>query len=146
MMDMSDEKRCLQCGAVVAANAPRGLCPKCLVRMAVGETRIPSSPAPAVPLTEQPGDRIGHHILREKIGEGGCGIVYVAEQQEPVRRKVALKIIKLGMDTREVIARFEAEAEFYSRRAVEVSPNDPECGRVRAKVLEQRGKVKPVSN
>src|SRR5205085_5696741 len=46
-----------------------------------------------------------------KIGEGGCGAVYMAEQEEPVRRRVALKVIKLGMDTRSVIARFEAERQ-----------------------------------
>ena len=57
------------------------------------------------------GDRIGRYKLREKIGEGGFGVVYVAEQEEPVRRRVALKVIKLGMDTREVIARFEAERQ-----------------------------------
>jgi serine/threonine protein kinase/WD40 repeat protein len=60
---------------------------------------------------EKPGDRIGRYKLREKIGEGGCGVVYVAEQEEPVRRKVALKVIKLGMDTKNVIARFEAERQ-----------------------------------
>ena len=54
---------------------------------------------------------IGRYKLREKIGEGGCGVVYVAEQEEPVRRKVALKVIKLGMDTRSVVARFEAERQ-----------------------------------
>ena len=63
------------------------------------------------PVTEQPGDRIGRYKLWEKIGEGGFGVVYVAEQEEPVRRRVALKVIKLGMDTREVIARFEAERQ-----------------------------------
>jgi serine/threonine protein kinase len=63
------------------------------------------------PPTEKPSDRIGRYKLLEQIGEGGCGIVYVAEQQEPVRRRVALKIIKLGMDTRQVIARFEAERQ-----------------------------------
>jgi len=62
-------------------------------------------------LTEQPGERIGRYKLREKIGEGGCGVVYVADQEEPVRRRVALKIIKLGMDTRQVVARFEAERQ-----------------------------------
>ncbi|MHB8523909.1 MAG: WD40 repeat domain-containing serine/threonine protein kinase [Limisphaerales bacterium] len=62
-------------------------------------------------LKQQPGDRIGRYRLREKIGEGGCGVVYVAEQEEPVRRRVALKVIKLGMDTRQVIARFEAERQ-----------------------------------
>jgi len=60
---------------------------------------------------EQPGDKIGRYKLREKIGEGGCGVVYVAEQEEPVRRRVALKIIKVGMDTRQVVARFEAERQ-----------------------------------
>ena len=47
-----------------------------------------------------PGDRIGRYKLLEKIGEGGCGVVYMAEQEEPVRRRVALKVIKLGMDTK----------------------------------------------
>jgi serine/threonine protein kinase/WD40 repeat protein len=60
---------------------------------------------------EQLGTMIGRYKLREKIGEGGCGVVYVAEQEEPVRRRVALKIIKLGMDTRSVVARFEAERQ-----------------------------------
>src|SRR3989475_1355327 len=64
-----------------------------------------------IEVTEKPGDRIGHYKLREKIGEGGCGVVYVAEQEEPVRRRVALKVIKLGMDTKSVIARFEAERQ-----------------------------------
>ena len=57
------------------------------------------------------GPRIGRYKLLQKIGEGGCGVVYMAEQEEPVRRRVALKIIKLGMDTEEVIARFEAERQ-----------------------------------
>ena len=48
---------------------------------------------------EKPGDRIGRYRLLQKIGEGGCGVVYMAEQEEPVRRRVALKVIKLGMDT-----------------------------------------------
>jgi serine/threonine protein kinase len=62
-------------------------------------------------LSEKPGDRIGRYKLLEKIGEGGCGVVYMAEQEEPVRRRVALKVIKLGMDTRSVVARFEAERQ-----------------------------------
>jgi hypothetical protein len=62
-------------------------------------------------VTEGPGDRIGRYKLLEKIGEGGCGAVYMADQEEPVRRRVALKIIKLGMDTRSVVARFEAERQ-----------------------------------
>jgi len=60
---------------------------------------------------EQPGTMIGHYKLLEQIGEGGFGAVWVAEQREPVRRRVALKIVKLGMDTRQVVARFEAERQ-----------------------------------
>ena len=62
-------------------------------------------------LTEGPGTVIGRYKLLERIGEGGMAVVYMAEQTEPIRRKVALKIIKLGMDTRQVIARFEAERQ-----------------------------------
>ncbi len=58
-----------------------------------------------------PGTRIGPYKLLQEIGEGGMGVVYMAEQEEPVRRKVALKVIKLGMDTKQVIARFEAERQ-----------------------------------
>ena len=57
------------------------------------------------------GQMIGRYKILEKIGEGGCGMVYVAEQTEPVRRRVAVKVIKLGMDTRAVVARFEAERQ-----------------------------------
>ena len=60
---------------------------------------------------ERTGAMIGRYKLLEKIGEGGFGTVFMAEQTEPVQRKVALKIIKAGMDTREVIARFEAERQ-----------------------------------
>jgi eukaryotic-like serine/threonine-protein kinase len=63
------------------------------------------------PVTEGPGTRIGPYKLLQQIGEGGFGIVYMAEQMEPVRRKVALKIIKPGMDTKEVNARFESERQ-----------------------------------
>ena len=66
---------------------------------------------PALIPTQKPGDRIGHYKLLQQIGEGGCGVVYMAEQEEPVRRRVALKVIKLGMDTKSVIARFEAERQ-----------------------------------
>jgi eukaryotic-like serine/threonine-protein kinase len=57
------------------------------------------------------GQKIGRYKILEKVGEGGCGVVYVAEQTEPVRRRVALKVIKLGMDTKQVVARFEAERQ-----------------------------------
>src|SRR6185436_13288012 len=74
-------------------------------------TPIPSNLSPPLPAVEKPGDRIGRYKLLEQIGEGGCGMVFMAEQEEPIRRKVALKVIKLGMDTRQVIARFEAERQ-----------------------------------
>jgi WD40 repeat protein/serine/threonine protein kinase len=65
----------------------------------------------ALPGQERPGTVIGPYTLREQIGEGGMGLVFVAEQQQPVHRKVALKVIKPGMDTRQVVARFEAERQ-----------------------------------
>ena len=60
---------------------------------------------------EAVGQTLGRYKLLEKVGEGGCGVVYVAEQTVPVRRRVALKVIKLGMDTKQVVARFEAERQ-----------------------------------
>jgi serine/threonine protein kinase/WD40 repeat protein len=68
-------------------------------------------PLDHTPLAEGPGSRIGPYKLLQLIGEGGMGVVYMAEQTEPVRRRVALKIIKPGMDTRQVVARFEAERQ-----------------------------------
>jgi len=63
------------------------------------------------PKDETVGQKIGRYKILERVGEGGCGVVYVAEQTEPVRRRVALKVIKLGMDTKQVVARFEAERQ-----------------------------------
>jgi serine/threonine protein kinase/WD40 repeat protein len=78
-------------------------------RPSLGHLALPVRPG--VASTEKPGDRIGRYKLLQQIGEGGCGVVYMAEQEEPVRRRAALKVIKLGMDTRQVIARFEAERQ-----------------------------------
>jgi len=80
------------------------------------KTQAPSSTvilatASQSPMIEKVGDRIGRYKLLQQIGEGGMGLVYMAEQEQPVRRSVALKIIKLGMDTRQVVARFEAERQ-----------------------------------
>jgi serine/threonine protein kinase len=74
----------------------------------------PAASAPTedhTPLTERPGVTIGRYKLMEQVGEGGMGVVFVAEQERPIRRKVALKIIKAGMDTKEVVARFSAERQ-----------------------------------
>jgi WD40 repeat protein/serine/threonine protein kinase len=78
-----------------------------------GENRTPGvgGEERATCLTQHDGDRVGRYKLLQKIGEGGCGVVYMAEQLEPVRRRVALKVVKLGMDTKQVIARFEAERQ-----------------------------------
>src|SRR3974390_2626788 len=59
---------------------------------------VPGQEPPVVKPAEQPGDRIGRYKLLQQIGEGGCGVVYMAEQEEPGHRRVALKVIKLGMD------------------------------------------------
>ncbi len=71
----------------------------------------PLAPRCAFMGEEKSGDVIGRYTLRKRIGEGGCGVVWLAEQSDPLRRSVALKVIKLGMDTKEVIARFEAERQ-----------------------------------
>src|ERR1041384_7146647 len=76
------------------------------------ETARPTS---KVDLADAPdeavGQTLGRYKLLERVGEGGCGVVYVAEQTEPVRRRVALKVIKLGMDTKQVVSRFEGERQ-----------------------------------
>lgn len=69
------------------------------------------TPSISPPIAEQPGDMVGRYELVREVGDGGFGIVFEAKQSEPVTRRVALKIIKPGMDTREVIARFEAERQ-----------------------------------
>jgi serine/threonine protein kinase len=69
--------------------------------------RSPNQPLEA----DEIGERIGRYRILEKLGEGGCGVVYLAKQEEPVQRQVALKVIKLGMDTRQVVARFQAERQ-----------------------------------
>ena len=114
---MPESRKCSSCGTELPTDAPSPLCSRC------SPPRRQDSPAPADGigpagtivvnplLSEQPGDRIGRYKLLDQIGEGGFGVVYIAEQQEPVRRRVALKIIKLGMDTKQVIGRFEAERQ-----------------------------------
>jgi serine/threonine protein kinase/tetratricopeptide (TPR) repeat protein len=105
-------RTCPKCGAPLTSEVVGGLCPGCVAALALATEPDPQEvPAASVPVTEKPGDRIGHYKLLQQIGEGGCGVVYLAQQEAPVRRQVAFKIIKLGMDTRNVIARFEAERQ-----------------------------------
>ncbi|HRI12973.1 MAG TPA: protein kinase [Verrucomicrobiota bacterium] len=89
------------------------MCPSCLLRLGqIGDaTAVITTDLDQVLSGETPGEHIGRYRLLEPIGEGGCGTVWMAEQFEPVRRKVALKLIKLGMDTKQVVARFEAERQ-----------------------------------
>ncbi len=91
---------------LAAHDAPDELSPK--DKPAVKATmKLEISDAP----DEAVGQTLGRYKLMERLGEGGCGVVYVAEQTQPVRRRVALKVIKLGMDTKAVVARFEAERQ-----------------------------------
>ena len=99
-----DEELRRQVAMLLKAHAQEGSLPG---RAALGLDRTGAYQ----PLSERPGTIIGPYKLMEQIGEGGMGLVFVAEQQHPVRRKVALKVIKPGMDTRQVVARFEAERQ-----------------------------------
>src|ERR1043165_2730632 len=74
-------------------------------------TAVISEERAKIAVGEKPGDRVGRYKLLQQIGEGGYGVVFVAEQEEPIRRRVALKVVKPGMDTKNVIARFEAERQ-----------------------------------
>jgi serine/threonine protein kinase/tetratricopeptide (TPR) repeat protein len=104
---MPTTRHCAECGTPLPDEVPEGACPICALR---GALESPDDASKAS-LTEKLGDHIGRYKLLEKIGEGGYGVVYMAEQAEPIRRRVALKVVKLGMDTRQVIARFEAERQ-----------------------------------
>ena len=75
------------------------------------ETFHRASTAPRIEIGEQVGDRVGPYVLREPLGEGGFGVVFAAEQQSPIRRTVAVKILKPGMDARQIILRFEQERQ-----------------------------------
>jgi tetratricopeptide (TPR) repeat protein len=98
---LADELRPVGEGLATVAAADLGSPPAAADSAAIGRSPVAS------------GDRIagGRYKLLEQIGEGGFGVVYMAEQEHPIRRRVALKVIKLGMDTRQVVARFEAERQ-----------------------------------
>ncbi len=103
--------KCPRCGAVLPPYTSADQCPKCLLAIALGgDPPVLQEPTPAAEPVHT-GERVGRYKILKRIGEGGFGIVYAAEQEQPLRRQVALKVIKLGMDSREVIARFEAERQ-----------------------------------
>ncbi len=114
----SEVSRCARCGAELAAFKGNH-CLGCLLLLGAEATRDPDPAASANgaaprnlgPVREGPGAHIGLYKLLEQIGEGGCGVVFVAEQDQPVRRRVALKVIKAGLETKQVVARFEAERQ-----------------------------------
>src|SRR5262245_796268 len=109
---MEGARTCAGCGAPLAADYALDVCPRCVAPQVLAEMDSGASTGSVTPTPgEEAGHRIGRYKLLQKIGEGGCGIVYMADQEEPVRRRVALKVIKLGMDTRQVVARFEAERQ-----------------------------------
>ena len=113
---MTRNPKCPECGAELGPEAsPDGLCPRCLLKLAMKESkevaaRVTTTASASLPM-ESAGSAIGPYKLLQEIGEGGFGVVYMADQERPVRRRVALKIIKPGMDTKQVIARFESERQ-----------------------------------
>jgi serine/threonine protein kinase/Tfp pilus assembly protein PilF len=103
---MPNQRTCPKCGAPRPEDLPHGPCPTCALQGALALTLDDSSGA-----AESPGDQIGPYIIVKKVGEGGHGVVYEAEQTVPLRRRVALKVVKPGMDTAQIITRFEAERQ-----------------------------------
>jgi len=103
--------RCGRCGAALSPDdAAHGTCPSCLIGLGLDvgteeTTHVDPRPRPGHP------ERVGRYRILDLLGEGGMGVVYLAEQTEPIRRRVALKLIKLGMDSGQVIARFESERQ-----------------------------------
>src|SRR2546428_4719003 len=111
---MANPPLCGTCGASLAAGATEGLCPGCLIKdglSLVGAAEQPERGLQSASVPEGRGTRIGPYKLLQRLGEGGMGTVWMAEQTEGVRRMVALKVIKPGMDSANVLARFEAERQ-----------------------------------
>ena len=124
---MTESGRCASCGLPLDLFGPHGLCPNCLLKMGLAEAAAlpedhPSdgstwAGAPSAVAADQAatsgrtdGGTIGPYRLLHVLGEGGMGVVYLAEQEEPVRRRVAFKVIKSGMDTREVVGPLRGRA------------------------------------
>ncbi len=121
---MNPQAYCLKCGALLTSHGSQEFCPACLFAQAASDSSRPEDLASVEDngLTKTPSPAggpdqpvvpslFGNYEILEQIGEGGFGVVFMAEQVEPIRRKVALKIVKPGMDTKQVVARFEAERQ-----------------------------------
>ena len=104
---------CPQCGAELGSGDPAGLCPQCLILGAFDSLAgAEESGTQTLEIATAPGDDdFGRYRIVRPLGEGGMGTVYLAEQCEPIRRRVALKVVKLGMDTAQVLARFDNERQ-----------------------------------
>ncbi|HXV76557.1 MAG TPA: serine/threonine-protein kinase, partial [Candidatus Polarisedimenticolaceae bacterium] len=108
---------CTRCGAhFVQEDDLLGACPRCLIGVGLAdEVDDAEGDAPRAGPADAIGERFGSYRLVDLLGEGGMGVVYLADQHQPIRRKVAIKLIKLGMDTREIVARFESERRTLAR-------------------------------
>ncbi len=127
---MSESKTCPECGALLAPQDAEGDgCPNCLLELALGhedETQVSAGPLAGAGGERElaAGTELGPYRIERVLGEGGMGRVYLATQETPVQRQVALKLIKRGMDSRQVVARFEAERQALARM------NHPSIARV----------------